>query len=95
MGVVGIAMTGDIEKFLANATPYLHLLGHTVIAWLWLQQGLVINKGLAKNPEDTFLLGRRQAMTYFFNWELPRVEQWAAVLEPFDTTCLDMNPEWF
>ena len=37
MAVVSVAMTGDLEKFLANSTPYLHLLGHTVIAWLWFE----------------------------------------------------------
>ena len=95
MGVVTVAMGGDLERFLANATPYLHMLGHTIVAWLWLQQGLVIEAGLKETPDDGFLNGKRQAMKYFFNWELPRVEQWIKVLDPVDTTCLDMQPNWF
>ena len=95
MSVMGTAMSGEIEKFLANATPYLNALGHTVIAWLWLKEGIVIQQHLEKAPEDTFLLGKHQAMKYFYHWELPRIEQWIKVLEPIDTTCLDMKPEWF
>ena len=55
----------------------------------------MIEAGLAKMPDDAFLNGKRQAMKYFFNWELPRVEQWVKVLDPVDTTCLDMQPDWF
>jgi butyryl-CoA dehydrogenase len=95
MSIMGTALGGEIEKFLANATPYLHALGHTVIAWLWLEQGIVVSRQLDAAPEDEFLLGKQQAMRYFFNWELPRVSQWLQVLEPIDTTCLDMKPGWF
>ena len=95
MTVVSKALEGDLETFLANATPYLNALGHTVIAWLWLKQGLVITGKLAETPDDAFLLGKQQAMRYFYTWELPRIEQWIKVLDPIDTTCLDMQPEWF
>ena len=95
LNFVSKALEGDLETFLANATPYLNALGHTVIAWLWLKQGLVIRAQLADAPDDAFLLGKQQAMRYFFNWELPRIEQWIKVLDPIDTTCLDMAPEWF
>src|SRR5437870_2142298 len=32
------ALQGQVERALANATIYLDMLGHIVIAWLWLQQ---------------------------------------------------------
>ncbi len=95
MGLMGVAQSGDLERFLANATPYLNVLGHTVVAWLWLEQGLVIVDKLKDAPTDGFLLGRRQAMRYFFKWELPRVAQWLEVLHPVDHTCLEMSPDWF
>ena len=95
MSLMGVAQTGQFEKFLANATPFLHLLGHTVVAWLWLEQGIVINGQLEKTPADPFLLGKRQTLQYFYRWELPKIQHWIDVLEPIDTTCLDMDPAWF
>ena len=94
-GLAQVAMTGEIEKYLANATPYLHLMGHVVMAWLWLEQGRVIEHQLTSNPEDAFLLGKRQALRYFYRWELPQIDQWINVLTPIDTSCLDMKPDWF
>ena len=89
------AQTGDLETYLANATPYLHLMGHVVIAWLWLEQGRTIQAQLTAEPTDGFLLGKHQAMVYFYQWELTKIDHWIGLLEPIDTTCLDMRPEWF
>ncbi|MGC6419451.1 MAG: acyl-CoA dehydrogenase [Bradymonadia bacterium] len=95
MSLMGEAMSGELEKFVANATPYLHALGHVVVAWLWLEQAMVANSGLAENPSDHFLRGKLQACQYFFNWELPKIEQWCGLLAPVETTCLDMQIDWF
>ncbi len=93
--LVGIAMQGETEAYLANATPYLHLVGHVVIAWLWLEQGMVVEAQLREAPTDGFLLGKQKALAYFYGWELPKIEQWIKVLAPIDRTCLDMHPDWF
>ncbi|MEE2787141.1 MAG: acyl-CoA dehydrogenase [Myxococcota bacterium] len=95
MALSQVAIRGEYERFLANATPFLHALGHTVVAWLWLVQGIVITRQLEQKPSDAYLLGKRQTMQYFFQWELPKVDGWLGVLEPVDTTCLDMHPDWF
>ena len=95
MGLMGEAMGGQIEKFLANATPYMFTLGHTVIAWLWLEQGIVLQQKLQESPDSGYYLGKQKAMEYFYAWELPRIEQWLKVLQPVDTTCLEMQPDWF
>lgn len=93
--LVQTALTGDFEKYLANATPYLHFAGHVTMAWMWLEQGRTIQQQLKETPEDGFLLGKHQAMVYFYRWELPKIDQWIQILAPIDTTCLDMRPEWF
>ena len=95
MGLMGEAMGGHIEKFLANATPYMFALGHTVIAWLWLEQGIVLEQKLKDSPDSDYYRGKQKAMEYFYAWELPRIEAWLKVLQPIDTTCLEMQPDWF
>jgi alkylation response protein AidB-like acyl-CoA dehydrogenase len=89
-----VAMTGALEKYLANATPYLHLMGHTVVAWLWLRQANEANEQLALS-DDPFLKGKLQAARYFYRWELPRTIHWAERLSAMDTTSLDTHAEWF
>ena len=88
---------GDMNKTLANASVYLEAFGHTVVAWIWLEQAL---RSVGKQDHDVeaernFYRGKLQACRYFFNWELPKVHQQLALLESIDTTALDMQDEWF
>ena len=84
---------GDMNKTLANASVYLEAFGHTVLAWIWLEQALVAT---GKEGHDAdFYRGKLQAATYFFKWELPKVHQQLDLLETIDTTTLDMQDAWF
>ncbi|MDG1483626.1 MAG: acyl-CoA dehydrogenase [Myxococcota bacterium] len=95
MSLAGVATSQGPEVLLANATPYLHLVGHTVIAWMWLEQAIIAQAQLAaESPEADFLHGKLQAAQYFFRWELPKTATWAKVLIPVDRTCLDTDPAW-
>ncbi len=88
---------GETEIALANSSVYLNLVGHTVIAWVWLRQALIAVKHLhAETPgERDFYQGKLQACTYFFRWELPRTAHWFELLHSRDATCLDMQDRWF
>jgi butyryl-CoA dehydrogenase len=80
----------DPELALANATVYLEAVGHTVVAWLWLEQALA-----AEGRTGAFYDGKRQAARYFFRWELPRTGPQLDLLAGLDRTTLDMRPDWF
>jgi alkylation response protein AidB-like acyl-CoA dehydrogenase len=85
--------TGDLNKTLANASVYLEAFGHTVLAWIWLEQALL---AVGKVGHDAdFYKGKLQACSFFFRWELPRVQPQLNLLESIDTTTLDMQDEWF
>jgi alkylation response protein AidB-like acyl-CoA dehydrogenase len=88
---------GETELALANASAYLNLVGHTVIAWVWLRQGLVAVKHLGPDtPDDRdFYQGKLQACTYFFRWELPKTKHWFDLLHNLDATTLEMQDAWF
>jgi alkylation response protein AidB-like acyl-CoA dehydrogenase len=84
---------GDMNKTLANASLYLEAFGHTVVAWIWLEQALL---AVGKSGHDAdFYKGKLQACTYFFTWELPKVHQQLDLLATLDTTTLDMQDAWF
>ena len=88
---------GEADLALANASVYLDLVGHTVVAWIWLRQALVAVKkvGTAQEADRDFYQGKLQACAFFFRWELAKTRQWAELLDRLDSTCLDMQDGWF
>jgi alkylation response protein AidB-like acyl-CoA dehydrogenase len=86
------------ETFLANSNTYLELLGHTVIAWMWLRQALVASQALENSQSEdnlSFYMGKIQTCQFFYRFELPKVAVWSKLLSSLDTTVLEMQPEWF
>ena len=87
---------GDLNRTLANATVFLEAFGHVVVAWQWLEQGLLATAAQPRDAADTdFYAGKQQAARYFFRWELPRVGPMLDLLDTLDTTSLEMRDAWF
>jgi alkylation response protein AidB-like acyl-CoA dehydrogenase len=81
---------GDVALSLANASVYLEAVGHTVLAWMWLEQALA-----AHGKDGDFYEGKRRAAQYFFQWELPRTGPQLDLLASLDRTTLDMEDRFF
>lgn len=86
-----------LVKFFANATLYLGMMGHTVIAWMWLRQALVAVANLpdAVPADRDFYQGKIQACRFFMRWELPKTQYQSQILKEIDPTCYDMQDSWF
>ncbi len=80
---------------LANASAYLSLSGHIVVAWLWLWQASAALKGLHNDSENPFYRGKLQACRFFFRWELPKIQHWSHLLQSADDTCRTMQNDYF
>ena len=95
--LAGIAQGGDQERFLANAAAYLEMLGHIVVAWIWLQQALVATRAMATAgaADRPFYDGKLRACRYFFRYELPKTVRLAELLLLNDDTCLTMSRDAF
>jgi len=90
--------TGVPEEALANATPYLQACGHVVVAWLLLDTALAARAALDAGrpvPGQAFCLGKLQAVRYFYEYELPRIDAWLAVVASRNPACREMREEWF
>ncbi|WP_369973832.1 acyl-CoA dehydrogenase [Pelomonas sp. KK5] len=81
--------TGQPEEALANATPYLQAFGHVVLAWLWL------DVSMAANGDSDFAKGKRAAASYFFAYELPKIDAWLGVVSSRESLCREMQDGWF
>ncbi|WP_136661004.1 acyl-CoA dehydrogenase [Nitratireductor sp. XY-223] len=93
-----LSMTGKAEQlgqeaYLANATIYLDMLGHVVVAWIWLRQALVAQTNRTRGGENAPDAGKITACRYFFRYELPAIESQCALLARLDTTCLEAPAE--
>jgi hypothetical protein len=71
----------DDARALAHGTPALFAIGHLVVGWLWLDQAMAAERGLAQESsfEPAFLNGRIRACRFFAESELPKI---AASIEP-------------
>ncbi|MDN2579885.1 acyl-CoA dehydrogenase [Aquibium sp. ELW1220] len=93
---LAVATADDPKRALANATIYLDMFGHVVIAWMWLRQATAAARRLADGSGDAnFLDGKLAACRYFFTYELPKARTQRALLESLDDTTLAMRPEWY
>ena len=89
--------SGRVSLGLANASYYLTLVGHSLIAWVWLKQALVAERALASAAahDIDFYQGKLAACRFFFRYELPATGHCAALLQSLDDTTMAMRPECF
>ncbi len=98
VGVIGGKLAeGELRLGLANATLFLEMTGHTVLAWIWLKQAVAAYQGLsnASASDEGFYRGKLQSCRYFFRYELPTVAPHAELLQNMDDTTLEMQKQWF
>ncbi len=95
-GRLAKAMADDTRLALANATIYLDMMGHIVIAWMWLRQATVaLRLGADVGSNKAFLNGKLAACRYFFAYELPKAQTQRTLLDSLDDTTLRMDAGWF
>jgi butyryl-CoA dehydrogenase len=86
--------TRQPDAALGSATHYLQAFGHVVVAWLWLDVARAA-VAAAAGKQDAFLRGKQQAARYFFDFELPKIDAWLAVVAARNPTCREMQDAWF
>lgn len=95
----GMAMKGEVELFLADATLYLEMFSIIAIAWQWMLQAVAAAGALQKGASDAdrdFYQGKLHTCRYFFAYELPKIKGLTARLkESADGLTVKMKPEWF
>jgi alkylation response protein AidB-like acyl-CoA dehydrogenase len=95
--LLACAAQGHRSLALANSTVYLDMMGHIVIAWMWLWQARIAARALecAAEADRAFYVGKLRACRYFYRYELPKINTQADLLGQLDDTCLTMPPESF
>ncbi|WP_169568015.1 acyl-CoA dehydrogenase [Sneathiella limimaris] len=95
---VGVELAkGNVNLALANATPYLDMLGHLIIGWQWLRMAIVAREKLENGTtaDADFLNGKILACQYFYRYEMPRIPVWADLVGSIDETTFNATEEFF
>jgi butyryl-CoA dehydrogenase len=96
--LVGLAMQGKVDLFLADSTLYLEFFGIITIGWQWLLQAIAARKALKLNPSDAemnFYQGKLYTFEYFFQYELPKIEGLTKTLLAGTGITLNINKDFF
>jgi butyryl-CoA dehydrogenase len=96
--LVGVAMKGNIELFLADATLYLEFLGLIAVGWQWLVQATAAQRALegdSGGADVHFYRGKLYAFRYYFGYELPKIEGLICRLMDTDGLTVEMTEEFF
>jgi len=96
--LVRLALKGNVELFLADATLYLEFFGIITVAWQWLLQALPIQEALEGDLSDRealFYQGKFYAFRYYFHYELPKIGGLAERLLDSDGLTVEMKEAFF
>lgn len=98
MHLVGIAMGGKPDVFLADATLYLEMFGSIAVGWQWLVMATAAAKALEKNPsksETSFYEGKIFTCRYYFAYELVKITGLATRLTDGNPLTMEMEARHF
>ncbi len=81
------AGTGDLDRFLADASIFMEMMSGQVIAWQWLKQAVIAHTRLQASDftlqSKEFYEGKVHTMKFFFRYELPHAQACAkTMLDP-------------
>lgn len=96
--LMGIALKGDVELFLADASLYLEMFSIVAVGWQWLLQGVTATQCLAGDLSESdaaLYEGKLATMKYFFHYELPGIQVLRARLMEADGLTVNMNDRLF
>ena len=65
------AMSGDYQRFTANANLFMEMMSHVTIAWLWLEMSITATEGIGEGSNKAaFYNSKIECMKFFFKYEL-------------------------
>ncbi|WP_350292452.1 acyl-CoA dehydrogenase [uncultured Croceitalea sp.] len=96
--LMGYAMKGNYERFLADATPFMEFFGNIVLGWVWLdiarEAQHALDNGSAKNSMD-FYQNKIHTMRFYFKYELPKTNGLAEILMDEQALTIGANEKIF
>lgn len=97
MHLLGVAATGDVERYLSDATLYMELFSINIVAWQWLKQAAVAKQKMlvtsADSDDMTFYESKVHTMKYYFHYEVPKSVGYATRLMDEEVLTIETEKE--
>jgi len=93
-----IAKTGNFEKFLADATPFMDMFGTIVVGWQWLKMASSAQKALNEKDstyQNSFYESKIHTMQFFFKYEMSRTKGLAKTIMNDAELTIDVDLAYF
>ena len=83
----------DMQSLYRN--DFMELMSVVVIAWMWLEQAHVAQRGLSDpGADEDFYRGKISAARYWFATELPRAAILASRVQSGEDSFANVAPDW-
>jgi butyryl-CoA dehydrogenase len=93
-----LGIKADAERFIADSTLYLEMTGILAVAWQWFLQARVASEALRGNQlerDKDFYNGKLSACTYFFHYQLPKLETLGSIIKNNSGITVTMDVKLF
>ena len=88
------AKEGNFEKYLADATLFMEMMGTILVGWQWLKMATVAQKMIDSGDSNhslKFLKGKVHTMQFFFKYEMSRVKGIAKTMQNTSELTLEID----
>ena len=92
-----MAMKGEHQRFLADATVFMDLFGTIVIGWQWLKIAVAAKQAIASGDSTypaSFYRSKVHTMKFFYTYEMSRTRGLAEAITDELALTVDMDPEF-
>lgn len=89
-----LAMEGNYERYLADASIFMEMFSTLVIGCQWIKIGLHIEDRTAKES-NAFYYSKWQTLKYFYKYEMPNVQRCGKTILCQDQPTVDSEEEFF
>ena len=62
---------------------------------MWLNQGIIVFDKLRVEDTNSFYLGKKSTIKFYFNHDLPKARERLDFISRFDSSFVEMESDWF
>jgi alkylation response protein AidB-like acyl-CoA dehydrogenase len=95
MHLGGIGMSGEVDRYISHAYPYLTAFSQLVVAWRFLVQSNIANKAINDGSDDVFYISKLETARYYIRAILPSTHTICDGIKNESDTALNFQEDWF
>lgn len=95
MHLGAIGMSGEVERYISHASPYLTAFSQLVVAWRMLIQANIANRKINEGSDDTFYISKLETTRYYIRAILSSTQTICQNIKDESDSALNFQQAWF